>query len=319
MGSALWRRAHRFRKTPLESLASSTHVDRALGIRETVSFLDTEEGKMFSCLHSPLGEAIGGLLICPSIHAEFLRNYRREVLVARAMAVAGVTVQRFHYLGTGNSDGEESELTFNTMVRDAVTAANRLKEACGISRLGFLGARFGGLIGASAAARFPGAPLILWQPALLGESYLNEVLRYGAIRSLRISAESGEASIPTTDELMTNGVIDILGYPIRAALHDSARERNLEEELGNDARALLILQLNRRKELASEWLNIKERLTQKGFRVQASVIQDTKGWWFDEGTWEAEERRAGTVAAVELSSQWLLACFIDSRRAHYVD
>ncbi|MDP8959415.1 MAG: alpha/beta hydrolase, partial [Actinomycetota bacterium] len=115
--------------------------------------------RLFGFLHLPEGRPRAGIVVCSPLHAEFLRNYRREVLVARALAARGFAVQRFHYRGTGSSDGQASEATYETMRQDALLAAGHVLERSGATRLGFLGTRWGALVAAAGAAGFPGAPL----------------------------------------------------------------------------------------------------------------------------------------------------------------
>jgi pimeloyl-ACP methyl ester carboxylesterase len=95
---------------------------------------------------------------------EFAHNYRREVLLARALAVAGQAVLRFHYRHTGNSDGDGVDLTFDSMREDALGAIDALRSQAPKGPLTILGTRWGSLIAAAAAAHHPDAAVVLWSP-----------------------------------------------------------------------------------------------------------------------------------------------------------
>ncbi len=77
----------------------------ATGITEAAEFFGPPGERMLGLAHLPTSAA-SGVLVCSSIQAEFAKNYRREVLLARALARQGRAVGRFHYRGTGNSDGD---------------------------------------------------------------------------------------------------------------------------------------------------------------------------------------------------------------------
>ena len=80
-------------------------TDLVAGIEEEVGFLEASGSSLFVCQHRPLGPVTGAVVICPALFVDQLRNYRAEVSLARRLAASGVLVQRFHYRGTGHSDG----------------------------------------------------------------------------------------------------------------------------------------------------------------------------------------------------------------------
>lgn len=57
------------------------------------------------------------VVVCPPTLAAFPSNYGREVAAARALAARGYAVQRIHYRGTGNSDGDATEVAFEASWR----------------------------------------------------------------------------------------------------------------------------------------------------------------------------------------------------------
>ena len=136
--------------------ASRTRRVDAIGIVEEIGFVDSGGRQMFSALHRPDGASNAAVVICSPIQAEQLRNYRREVLLARELARQGLTVQRFHYRGSGNSDGSPADVTFETMLEDARTALRLMQDRAdgAIALVGTrLGASVAAIVGREADAR----------------------------------------------------------------------------------------------------------------------------------------------------------------------
>src|SRR5688500_12781422 len=125
---------------PVAGQEKAVRIDAAERFREEIEFLGTEE-RLFSCRHVSLEHPRAGLLICSPISADFMANYQREVLLARMLAKRGFAVQRFHYRGTGNSDGDPAEVTFGRLCEDAVQAKDELARATGVSTIALLGTR----------------------------------------------------------------------------------------------------------------------------------------------------------------------------------
>src|SRR5207253_10522741 len=118
-----------------------------------------------------------GVVICSSICNDFLHNYRREVELARELAANGIAVARFHYRGLGNSDGDEAAVTFDSMVDDAREATAHLRALTGVSKVSFLGSRFGAPIAAALASGEVGAPLVLVDPTVEASKFFREAWR----------------------------------------------------------------------------------------------------------------------------------------------
>ncbi|MGQ0669868.1 MAG: alpha/beta hydrolase, partial [Actinomycetota bacterium] len=140
-------------------------VETSTGIRETASFFGSASERLFGVMHTPPAAPSGGVVVCSPLYAEFARNYRREVLLGRALAERGIAVQRFHYRGSGHSDGQPGAMTFASMLGDAAVAAERLVGETGVRRVAFVATRWAALVAAAAAARYD-SPLSLWQPSV---------------------------------------------------------------------------------------------------------------------------------------------------------
>jgi pimeloyl-ACP methyl ester carboxylesterase len=283
----------------------ASRVDADSGIRVISEFFGVDGSRMFGSRHTPVDSATSGVVICPALQAEFLRNYRREFALGHRLAARGLAVQRFHYRGSGNSDGDTSEATFETMRDDAVAVGERLAEAEGLGSLAFVGARWGAMVAAAAAARFDGAPLVLWEPMTTPPTYFRELFRAGRIHELRKGGVSPRSREDQVDEMRRTGSLDVLGYTIGLGLYESVIERTLQGELGDSPRPVLLVQISRREELRAEYSALAGRLAAAGFAVDTHVVKASEeAWWFVGGR-DRNEERSLSEEMVNVTSEWL--------------
>jgi pimeloyl-ACP methyl ester carboxylesterase len=269
----------------------ASRVDAVAGTRVIAEFFGVDGSRMFGSRHTPVKAAAAGVVICPALQAEFLRNYRREVDLAHDLAARGFAVQRFHYRGSGNSDGDTSEATFETMRDDALAAAEWLVRMEELETLAFVGARWGAMVAAAAASRFDRAPLVLWEPMTKPRTYFGELLRAGRIHELRKGGASPRSREEQVEEMRRIGSLDVLGYAIDWPVYESVIERTFEGELGEVPRPILLVQISRRDELRGEYAAVASRLGAAGFALDTHGVKASEeAWWFVGGRKPKEER-----------------------------
>jgi alpha/beta superfamily hydrolase len=140
--------------------ATSGH-ERA--VREEVEFFSGPD-LVFGCRHIPLGGAVAGVVVCSPLPYQTGAAYLPDARLGRQLSRAGVVVQRFHYRGTGHSDGDPAGLTLDAMARDARDALAHLRHRCGVQQVGVVGTAAGAAVAALVARDLPGAPVALWEP-----------------------------------------------------------------------------------------------------------------------------------------------------------
>jgi alpha/beta superfamily hydrolase len=277
-------------------------IDHQAGFSEEATFFDSGGQNVFGVLHQPLDSPSGGVVVCPSIHAEFVAGYRIDVAVARALASSGVAVQRFHPRGAGHSDGETEEMTLATMREDALVAADRLVEETGIAEVGFLGTRFGGLVAASAAAEHPASPVALIEPTLQAARFFRDAWRAMLIREVKAGRAPSPPGEGLADALARSETVDLLGYPISRGLFEGASGRTLVDELGDGRRRVLLVQLGRSPSVRGDIEAARAALRENGCEVDVELVSDDVMWWFPPG---AETERPDRRGLVGLTSGWL--------------
>lgn len=277
----------------------ATHVDQAGGFVEEARFREVSGSNIFSVAYLPAVPARLGVVICCSALVEQLTNYRHEVLLARALAARGLAVQRFHYRGTGHSEGEETEISLDAMVEDTLAAGGWLQSQTGVQQLAFMGTRWGGLIAGTVAKEHPGAPLVLWDPIVDGGHYFRELIRGRLVREMKDPrAAAGVES--WKDELDRQGCIDILGYPLHRSLYESGRTVRLDAFLAGRTAPVLLVQFGRRDAVRADYARLEETLKRGGAMVDVHFIREEPAWLFPGHVMKSSDR------LVRITTDWLL-------------
>ena len=280
-------------------------IDRSLAIREEVGFFGQSGARRFGWRAQPLTPPIGALVVCSTIHADAVKQYRREALFGRALASAGFAVQRFHYRGFGNSDGDGADVTFEGMRDDACAAAEELCTHSEVSDPLFLGIGWGGLVAAE-AIRSKETPLALWQPVLDTSAFFTAALRARAIRDLKEGRGSRVTEADLLNELREKGSLDVLGYSIDRRLYDTSRDARLEPPLLERPRNILLLQVAKGKSLHAGYRELKASLERAGSTVETGLIEAEDRSWFIENEWRVEEGRPSTQSLIDRTKAWML-------------
>ena len=289
---------------PSTNIAS--RVDPALAIRDEAEFFGPARERLFGFRHTPMGEPTSGVLICSSLFAEFRKNYRREVELGRSLAGIGFAVQRFHYRGTGNSDGRASAVTLDTLAEDALSAGARLTAATGAPIRAVVGTRLGALVAASVADQLRLEGIVLWEPVTDAATYFRDAFRAHRVSQMREQGRSPISRLAPTEELASRGQVEVLGYTIHRPLYESMLAAVGDRDAADPPRRVLLVQVSpkarpvaslahieRWRELGSTvdmhnlegeepwWLAGQEDLGSDGSRVLAGTVGFTRGWLRD--------------------------------------
>ncbi len=278
---------------------SAATMVRSDGIASAASFLETPQGRMFTVRHEPSGPSAGTIVVCPPILAEAVRNQRRELVLGWELSAARFAATRFHYIGSGHSDGEPETMTFEGLVADGARVAAESAPDAGI---GFVGTRLGALVATTVAAGFPGAPLVLWEPPLDMKRYYNEVFRARMIGLLR-SGQRGPTSRELMDSFAAAGILDVVGNPLPYGLYTSTVDLDLGELLiAAGPRPVLIIQLSVKPQLRPGLAALVERCRGAGIDIATEVVGFDEAWWFGANGYTVLEVEAGGLDALPLTT-----------------
>lgn len=133
--------------------------------------------RMYGMLHMPDGSAPGqeappqgwpSVVVVHGFTGDKVSSHRLLVLLARRLAAAGVAALRFDCRGSGESQGDFSEMTVSREVEDVEAAFDYVRRQPGLDpeRVMLLGFSMGGLVSALALDTVRPHRLALWSPAL---------------------------------------------------------------------------------------------------------------------------------------------------------
>ncbi|WHT16235.1 alpha/beta hydrolase [Crossiella sp. CA-258035] len=206
---------------------------------QRVTFLGPARDRVFTVLHLPRGSRPrGGVVLCPPLLTDALAIARTELALARELAARGIVTARFHYRGTGHSDGADGELDLATMIADTERVAAAVSVHTGSAPFALAGSRLGCYPAAAVAAR-TGAAVLGLAPFAEPDHYFKQAFRTRFMRELVLKDRDRRSSKELFAALAEGETVDVLGYPVTARCHASLRERRLGQELAG-VRALLV-------------------------------------------------------------------------------
>ena len=242
---------------------------------------------IFGCRHVAAdGEALpAGVVVCSSVGPDAPASYGAEARLGRALARAGVATQRFHYRGTGASDGAPADLSFPGMIADARTALDRLRTSLGSSvAIGVVGVRLGTLVAARLAASLDGAPVVLWSPVADARHVLeaaararagqHPVLDRGPAPDIAAGfdaeldawpAGGGAVHHPGSD-------LDLFDLPLAADLIDGVVVGTLVDELRACSGDVLLVQTTAGPAATGRARSLVEQCRARGLAVDAATL-----------------------------------------------
>ena len=98
-------------------------------IYESSGFVEFEQQKIYVNVYEPLFNPNRNLiLINESLLMDSDRSFSISCRLSRLIATQGYVVVRYDYFGTGNSDGETEELSFESLTNDCQNIQNWIKD-----------------------------------------------------------------------------------------------------------------------------------------------------------------------------------------------
>ena len=115
-----------------------------------------------------------GAVLCYPFGQEYLWMHRAYRQLSVLFAKKGFHVLRFDYRGCGDSSGEIETVDFSDWQKDLGQAVDEIRDTGGLRQVSLVGLRMGASLAATVGAISDAvAKLVLWDPAVYGEAYLN--------------------------------------------------------------------------------------------------------------------------------------------------
>ena len=135
------------------------------------------ERELFGFFHAAANAQTSpaSVLLCAPFGQEMIRAQRTFKVLAERLARAGYPTLRFDYFGSGDSGGEDTQISMPGIGTDIVVADRKLRELAGSNPVIWLGLGLGATAAwrEAATASRPPDHLLLWDPILNGQTYLD--------------------------------------------------------------------------------------------------------------------------------------------------
>jgi exosortase A-associated hydrolase 2 len=178
-------------------------------------FLNGPRGRLFGLHYFPREAPVRGSVLYLHPFAEEMHKSRRmAALQARNLAESGFGVLQIDLTGCGDSDGDFGDASWSGWRDDALAAAHWLREVHGQPPFGW-GLRLGASLAVDLQSRErPFCRLVLWQPVVSGELFLNQFLRLKLASEMLASGESSGGTKALRATLEAGNSVEIAGYQL---------------------------------------------------------------------------------------------------------
>jgi hypothetical protein len=183
-------------------------------------------GALFGVLHAAApGTPLYGraVLLCNPFGQEAVRSHRVFRVMADRFARAGAATLRFDYHGTGESDGDDEEISIERWTDDVESADLELRRRSGCTDVCWMGLRLGASVAAIASAqvRLPPARLILWDAVLDGRRWLADL---AADHRLALERAYGGLRVPAHATDDSGATVESVGFTLPDAFRRGVAE-----------------------------------------------------------------------------------------------
>jgi alpha/beta superfamily hydrolase len=252
-------------------------------------FFTPGDRPMFAVYHAPKRERANApvLVHAHSLGVEQVTLYRAEVSLAREAARRGFPVLRYHSRGHGDSAGDFADVTMDTLVADALAAADEAKRRSGATRIAWLGVRFGSLVAARVAAETNAMAIALWEPVHKAPEYFRGQLRAWLFSQVA----NGVKPNVTVDQMLatveSEGQYDVHGYYLHREIVRSSRDEDLAQRLENWRGPTFLAQVQQRGAMSPANAALMAKLENRGVKLESLRIAQEPGWYYVENpAWE---------------------------------
>ncbi|MBV1911041.1 MAG: amino acid adenylation domain-containing protein [Kangiellaceae bacterium] len=133
------------------------------------------DDSLFGMYQWPTRENRGAVLLCSPIYLESLNTHLTYRYLSAKLSQAGFHVLRFDYYAAGDSLGDDEEAHVNRWKQDIKSAVDELQIRSGFDEISMIGFRFGATL-ASLALPDNVDKLILWEPVISGQAYVEQLI-----------------------------------------------------------------------------------------------------------------------------------------------
>lgn len=162
------------------------------------------ERMLFGVRHPAATASRAAMLVCAPLLQDAIRCHRSLWSLAEALALAGTDVLRFDWFGSGDSDGDHADMSFDGLLADLRTAHAWLEAESGGLPVRMLAYRSAALPVLAQLAESSVAPvdLVLWDPSLVGHATVTDWRRQHVLQIRETGRYPRGGVVAERDELL---------------------------------------------------------------------------------------------------------------------
>jgi pimeloyl-ACP methyl ester carboxylesterase len=240
-------------------------------------YFGPRDAPLFGVYQPPLTDADRdtGVVICNPFGPEYTSSHRALRQLGIRLARAGFHLLRFDYRGSGDSSGDGEEVELDSLTADAGCAIEFLKDMAGLSKVALVGLRLGASVAALVASgRRDVERLVLWEPVISGERYLDELW------AMHAGWLDGRPWIPLAHGRGDDATWEVVGYPLAPRARAGIAALSLQRLAQRPARRVLVVADAGGEPVAQ----LAEALRGLGATVELAAAGGAAVWKQDEDT-----------------------------------
>lgn len=250
-----------------------------MSTRPSPFFLDARGRRLFAVRHIPASSISGNVLCIPAFNEEMNRCRSMVTLQAQALAKHGLATLVLDLHGTGESDGEHGDASWQTWLEDVKAASDWLADHGGLTIL--WGIRSGALLASEFSRSLvkPVPELLLWQPVCDGRQLFTQFLRLRVAAQMERTHLEKETTASLRARLQQGQHIEVAGYEISPALGLALDEQHLGKALPNAGRVHWLEQrVGESADLLPASSKVIEGWRQQGLQVESAAFAGPPFW-----------------------------------------
>ncbi len=199
-------------------------------MQEYAQFIQVGEGNLFAVTHEPK-QAVrrGAFIFCHPFVEEKLWSHRAYVSFARNLSSLGYLVIRFDMRGYGDSSGDFIDISLAESIKDTLDVIDYVQRTYeDIEGISLFGLRLGATIAALVAEECNCiSKLVLWEPVVRGDRYMQEFLRSNLAAQMLDGGEVKNTRDDLVQEMKNGTPVNVEGYPLTYRCYSDVSDINL--------------------------------------------------------------------------------------------
>lgn len=188
-------------------------------------YFGSTDKPLFGLHHQPVSSQFQdtSIVICNPIGYEYGRAHSAIRSLAIRLSSQGYHVLCFDYFATGDSSGKSDEVSMEQCIKDIELSCEEIKAISATRKVTVIGYRIGATFAAYASRTYKFNKLVLWDPIVNGDAYLNK-LQLMHTEMLRDDRQFSERWMPPTDK-----TTELLGYDYKEAFRCEIKAIDLKK------------------------------------------------------------------------------------------